>query len=185
MTLHNKEDILYFLFSATFYTRSCQAKATVLVNTGAAGNFMNLALAQFLDLSLLPPQSLIAASKVLVLSHPLTNPLSYCTVLHIFVSKFSTIEDLLYPVIVGVGWWRCHLVHIDCLTNKLHFLLDGSLGSFLLLPLGWNLLRLACLLRQPQSLLLSLLLCQPSLIPSRKPLTLPCLLPSPHTLAIT
>ncbi|KAJ9059558.1 hypothetical protein DSO57_1001100 [Entomophthora muscae] len=55
-----------------------------------------------------------------------------------FVSKFSTVEDLLYPVIVGVGWWQHHLVQIDCLTNELHFLLDGCPGSFPLLPLGWE-----------------------------------------------
>ncbi|KAJ9068625.1 hypothetical protein DSO57_1026688 [Entomophthora muscae] len=48
-------------------------------------------------------------------------------------------EDLLYPVIVDVGWWRRHLVQIDCLTNKLHFLLDRCPGSFPLLPLGWEL----------------------------------------------
>ncbi|KAJ9062113.1 hypothetical protein DSO57_1014184 [Entomophthora muscae] len=28
---------------------------------------------------------------------------------------------------------------IDCLTNELHFLLDGCPGSFPLLPLGWEL----------------------------------------------
>ncbi|KAJ9061583.1 hypothetical protein DSO57_1019034 [Entomophthora muscae] len=99
---------------------------------------MDLALAQSLGLSLLPPQSLIAASQVPVLSYPLTNPLSYCTGSHVFVSKFFTVEDLLYPVIVGVGWWRCHLVQIDCLTNKLHFLLDRCPRSFPLLPLGWE-----------------------------------------------
>ncbi|KAJ9086660.1 retrotransposon-like protein 1 [Entomophthora muscae] len=99
---------------------------------------MDLALAQSLGLSLLPPQSLIAASQVPVLSYPLTNPLSCCTGSHVFVSKFSAVEDLLYPVIVGVGWWRRHLVQIDCLTNKLHFSLDRCPGFFPLLPLGWE-----------------------------------------------
>ncbi|KAJ9084744.1 hypothetical protein DSO57_1021102 [Entomophthora muscae] len=99
---------------------------------------MDLELAQSLGLSLLTPQSLIAASKVPVLSYLLTKPLSYCTGSHVFVSKFSAVEDLLYPVIVGVGWWRRHLVQIDCLTNKLHFLLDGLLGSFPLLPFEWE-----------------------------------------------
>ncbi|KAJ9066802.1 hypothetical protein DSO57_1006093 [Entomophthora muscae] len=99
---------------------------------------MDLALAQSLGFSLLSPQSLIAASQVPVLSYPLTNPLSYCTGSHVFMSKFSAVEDLLYPVIVGVGWWQRHLVQIDCLTNKLHFLLDRSPGSFPLLPLGWE-----------------------------------------------
>ncbi|KAJ9066577.1 retrotransposon-like protein 1 [Entomophthora muscae] len=110
----------------------------VLVDTGAAGNFMDLALAQSLGLPLLPPQSLIATSKVLALSYSLTNPLSYCTGSHVFVSKFSAVEDLLYPVIVGVGWWQRHLVKIDCLTKELHFLLDRSLGYFPLLPSGWE-----------------------------------------------
>ncbi|KAJ9071162.1 hypothetical protein DSO57_1000167 [Entomophthora muscae] len=98
---------------------------------------MDLALAQSLGLSLLPPQSLIAASNVPVLSYPLTNPLSYCTGSHVFVGKFSAVEDLLYPIIVGVGWWQRHLVKIDCLTNELHFFLDRSPGSSPL-PLGWE-----------------------------------------------
>ncbi|KAJ9060921.1 hypothetical protein DSO57_1025784 [Entomophthora muscae] len=181
LTLQNKEDLSYFLFTATFITKSCQAKATVLVDTGAAGNFMDLALPQSLGLSFLPPQSLIAASQVPVLSYPLTNPLSYCTGSHVFVSKFSTVEDLLYPVIVGVGWWQHHLVQIDCLTNKLHFLLDGYPGSFS--PWGGNRLSHAYPLWQPLSLLLSLLPFWPSLPPSRTPLTLPFPMPSLHTLA--
>ncbi|KAJ9069303.1 hypothetical protein DSO57_1019866 [Entomophthora muscae] len=86
---------------------------------------MDLALAQSLGLSLLP----------LIVS---LLPASYCTGSHKFVSKFSAVEDLLYPVIVGVGWWQCHLVQIDCLTNELHFLLDGCPGSFPLLPSGWE-----------------------------------------------
>ncbi|KAJ9083337.1 retrotransposon-like protein 1 [Entomophthora muscae] len=182
LTLQNKEDLSYFLFTATFYTRSHQAKATVLVDTGAADNFMDLALAHSLGLSLLPPQSLIAASKVPVLSYPLTNPLSYFTGSHVFVSKFSAVEDLLYPVIMGVGWWRRHLVQIDCLTNKLHFLLHGCPGSFPLLPSGWeppeSCLSLAATPVSP----LSPLSFRPSLLPSRTPLTLPFPVPSLHTL---
>ncbi|KAJ9054806.1 hypothetical protein DSO57_1010441 [Entomophthora muscae] len=80
----------------------------------------------------------MAASKVPVLSYPLPNPLSYYTGSHVFVSKFSAVEDLLYPVIVGVGWWQRHLVHIDCLNNELHFLLDEVPGFFPLLPSGWE-----------------------------------------------
>ncbi|KAJ9078534.1 hypothetical protein DSO57_1005975 [Entomophthora muscae] len=182
LTLQNKEDLSYFLFTATFYIKSCQAKATVLVETGAAGNFMDLALAQSLGLSLLPPQSLIAASQVPVLSYPLTNPLSYCTGSHVFVSKFSAVEDLLYPVIVGVGWWQRHLVQIDCLTNKLHLLLDGRPGSFPLLPPGRNCQSHAYLLQLLQSLLLNPLPCRPYWFPSRTPLTLPFPAPSFHTL---
>ncbi|KAJ9086124.1 retrotransposon-like protein 1 [Entomophthora muscae] len=182
LTLQNKEDLSYFLVTTTFYTRSCQAKATVLVDTDAAGNFMDLTLAHSLGLSLLPPQSLIAASKVPVLSYPLTNPLINCTGSHVFVSKFSAVEDLLYPVIVGVGWWQCHLVQIDCLTNKLHFLLDRCPGSFPLLSLGWeppeSCLSLAATPVSP----LSPLFFWPSLLPSRTPLTLPFPVPSLYTL---
>ncbi|KAJ9067127.1 hypothetical protein DSO57_1003039 [Entomophthora muscae] len=181
LTLQNKEDLSYFLFNATFYTKSRLAKATVLVDTGAAGKFMDLALAQSLGLSFLPSQSLIAASQVLVLSYPLTNLLSYCTGSHMFVSKFSAMEDLLYPIIVGMGWWWRHLVQIDCLTNKLHFLLDGCLGSFPLLPSGWVCLSHACLLQQLQSLPLSPLPFWLSFLPSRTLLTLPFPMPSPHT----
>ncbi|KAJ9089972.1 hypothetical protein DSO57_1007538 [Entomophthora muscae] len=135
----------------------------ILVKTGAVGNFMGLTLAQSLGLSLPPPQSLIAASKVPVLSYPVTNPLSYCTGSHVFVSKFSAVKDLLYPIIVGVGWWRRHLVQIDCLTNKLHFSLDGSLGSFPLLPLGW----------EPPELCLSL---AATLVSPPEPFVLPAIL---------
>ncbi|KAJ9066246.1 hypothetical protein DSO57_1011573 [Entomophthora muscae] len=46
--------------------------------------------------------------------------------------------DGTYGIPMGVGWWQRHLVQIDCLTNKLHFLLDGCPGSFPLLPLGWE-----------------------------------------------
>ncbi|KAJ9059652.1 hypothetical protein DSO57_1039286 [Entomophthora muscae] len=183
LTLQNKEDLSYFFFTATFYTKSCQAKATVLVDMGAAGNFMDLALAQSLGLSLLPPQSLIAASQVPVLSYPLTNPLSYCTGSHVFVSKFSAVEDLLYPVIVGVGWWRRHLVQLDCLTNSFTSCWMGARAPSPFFLWGGNRLSCACLLRQPQSLLLSPLPSWPSLLPLRTPLTLPSPVPSPHTLA--
>ncbi|KAJ9059520.1 hypothetical protein DSO57_1001591 [Entomophthora muscae] len=55
-----------------------------------------------------------------------------------FVSKFSAVEDLLYPVIVGVGWWQRYPVQIECLINKLYFFLDGFPGSFPLPPLSWE-----------------------------------------------
>ncbi|KAJ9071964.1 hypothetical protein DSO57_1032071 [Entomophthora muscae] len=61
---------------------------------------------------------------------------------HVFLSKFSTVEDLLYPVIVEVGWWRRHLVHIDVLSNNLHFSLDCTPGFFSLLLLGEDPLKL-------------------------------------------
>ncbi|KAJ9076440.1 retrotransposon-like protein 1 [Entomophthora muscae] len=135
LALQNKEDLSYFLFNATFYTKFQKAKTTVLVDTGAGRNFMDLGLAQSLGLLLLP-QTPVDASKVPVLCYPLFKPLSYCTGNHVFVSKFSAIEDLLYPVIVGMEWWRRHLVQIDVLSNKLHFLLDGAPGFLLLLLPG-------------------------------------------------
>ncbi|KAJ9069523.1 hypothetical protein DSO57_1017682 [Entomophthora muscae] len=78
----------------------------------------------------------MAASKVPILCYPLSKPLSYCTGNHVFVSKFSAVEDLLYPVIVGVGWWRHYLVQIDVLSNELHFFLNGVPSFFSLLLLG-------------------------------------------------
>ncbi|KAJ9072149.1 hypothetical protein DSO57_1030310 [Entomophthora muscae] len=183
LTLQNKENLSYFLFIATFYTRFCQAKATALVDTGAVGNFMDLKLAQSLGLSLLPPQSLIGASKLLVLSYPLTNPLSYCTGSHVFVSKFSAVEDLLYTVIVGMGWWRCHLVQIDASSTSSNSCWTDPQAPSPFSPWGGSCLSHACLLRQPWSLLLSPLPFRPSLLPSRTPLTLPCPVPSLHTLS--
>ncbi|KAJ9074684.1 hypothetical protein DSO57_1004134 [Entomophthora muscae] len=38
LALQNKEDLSYFLFNATFYTKSQKAKATFLVDTGAGRN---------------------------------------------------------------------------------------------------------------------------------------------------
>ncbi|KAJ9050550.1 hypothetical protein DSO57_1013563 [Entomophthora muscae] len=66
---------------------------------------------------------------------------------HVFVSKFSAVEDLLYPVIVEVGWWRRHLVQIDVLSNELHFSLNGAPGFFLLLLLGEDPPKLCLLLK--------------------------------------
>ncbi|KAJ9051529.1 hypothetical protein DSO57_1003878 [Entomophthora muscae] len=182
LTLQNKEDLSYFLFTATFYTKSRQAKATVLVDTGAAGNFMDLALAQSLGLSLLPPQSLIAASQVPVLSYPFTNPLSYCTGSHVFVSKFSAMEDLLYPVIVGMGWWRRHLVRLTASPTSFTSCWTGVLGHSPSFPRGGNCQSHAYLLQILQSLLPTPLPCWPYWLPSRTPLTLPFPAPSLHTL---
>ncbi|KAJ9089691.1 hypothetical protein DSO57_1010188 [Entomophthora muscae] len=184
LTLQNKEDCSYLLFTATFYTKSRQAKATGLVDTGAAGNFMNLALAQSLGLSLLPPQSLIAASQVPVISYPLTNPLSYCIGSHVFVSKFSAVEDLLYPVIVGVGgdngatWCRLNVSPTSFTSRWMGVQVPSPFS-----PWGGNPLSHAYLLQQPQSPP-SPLPFQPSFLPSRTPLTLPFPAPSFHTLVI-
>ncbi|KAJ9053212.1 hypothetical protein DSO57_1026436 [Entomophthora muscae] len=45
-------------------------------------------------------------------------------------------DDLLFPVILGVGWWCQHQVHIDRASNELHFSLDGSAGVLSLLKPG-------------------------------------------------
>ncbi|KAJ9086032.1 hypothetical protein DSO57_1008261 [Entomophthora muscae] len=45
LALQNKENFYCFLFNATFYTKSWKANATVLVDTGAGRNFMDLGLA--------------------------------------------------------------------------------------------------------------------------------------------
>ncbi|KAJ9085637.1 hypothetical protein DSO57_1012009 [Entomophthora muscae] len=139
---------------------------------------MDLSLAQFLGL-LLPPQTLVAASKVPVLCYPLSKLLSYFTGNHVFVSKFSAIEDLLYPVIVGVGWWRRHLVQINVLSNKLHFLLDGTPGFFLLLLLGEDPLSCVYHSRLCRKLLLPLF-CPACWLSTMTPLTLSCQTSSPH-----
>ncbi|KAJ9088549.1 hypothetical protein DSO57_1021929 [Entomophthora muscae] len=100
LALQNKENLSCFLFNTQ------KAKATVLIDTGVAENFMDLSLAQSLGLLLFLPDS------------------PGCR---------QAVKDLLYPVIVGVGWWRCHLVQIDVLSNKLYFSLYGVSGFFLLL----------------------------------------------------
>ncbi|KAJ9066604.1 hypothetical protein DSO57_1007946 [Entomophthora muscae] len=48
----------------------------------------------------------------------------------------TTVDDLLFPVILGVGWWRRHQVHIDGPENELHFSLDNSAGVLSLLKPG-------------------------------------------------
>ncbi|KAJ9061616.1 Retrotransposon-derived protein peg10 [Entomophthora muscae] len=160
LALQNKEYLSYFLFNPTFYPKSWKAKTTVLVDTGAGGNFMDLSLAQSLGLLLSPPR-------------PLWPLVSYCMGNHVFVRKFSAVEDLLYPVIVGVGWWRRHLVQIDVLSNKLHFLLDGAPSFFLLLLLGEDPPSRAYHSRLCQKLFL-LLFCPTCWLPTRMPLMLPC-----------
>ncbi|KAJ9058290.1 hypothetical protein DSO57_1013776 [Entomophthora muscae] len=136
LSMQNKEDLSYFLLNATFYTRTRKAKVTVLIDTGAAGNFMNRTLARSMDLTCLGPKELLGASKVPVTAYPVSKPLSYYTDNHVFVSRFLAVNDLLFPVILGVGWWRRHQVHIERPENELHFSLDGSAGVLSLLKPG-------------------------------------------------
>ncbi|KAJ9050993.1 hypothetical protein DSO57_1009076 [Entomophthora muscae] len=136
LSMKNKENLSYFLLHATFYTHTRKAKVTVLIDTGAAGNFMNHTLARSMDLTCLGPKELLGASKVPVMAYPVSKPLSYCTGSHVFVSRLSAVYDLLLPVILGVGWWRRHQVHIDGPANELHFSLDNSAGVLSLLKPG-------------------------------------------------
>ncbi|KAJ9053629.1 hypothetical protein DSO57_1022535 [Entomophthora muscae] len=136
LSMQNKEDLSYFLLKATFYTCTRKAKVTVLIDTGVAGNFMNHTLARSMDLTCLGPKELLGASKVSVTAYPVSKPLSYCTGSHVFVSRFLAVNDLLFPVILGVGWWCWHQVHIDGPANELNFSLDNSTGVLSLLKPG-------------------------------------------------
>ncbi|KAJ9063460.1 hypothetical protein DSO57_1000050 [Entomophthora muscae] len=97
---------------------------------------MNCTLARSMDLTCLGPKELLGASKVPVTAYPISKPLSYCTDSHVFVSRFLAVDDLLFPVILGVGWWCQHQVHIDRPANELHFSLDNSAGVLSLLKPG-------------------------------------------------
>ncbi|KAJ9057678.1 hypothetical protein DSO57_1020414 [Entomophthora muscae] len=132
LSMQNKEDLSYFLLNATFYTHTRKAKVTVLIDTGVAGNFMNHTLARSMDLTCLGPKELLGVSKVQVTAYPVSKPPSYCTGNYVFVSRFLAVNDLLFPVILGVGWWRRHQVHIDGPENELHFSLDNSAGVLFL-----------------------------------------------------
>ncbi|KAJ9048701.1 hypothetical protein DSO57_1032384 [Entomophthora muscae] len=136
LSMQNKEDLSYFLLNATFYTRTRKAKVTVLIDTGAVGNLMNCTLARSMDLTCLGPKEFLGASKVPVMIYPVSKPLSYCTGSHVFVSRFLAVDDLLFSVILGVGRWRRHQVHIDGPVNELHFSLDNSTGVLSLLKPG-------------------------------------------------
>ncbi|KAJ9087116.1 hypothetical protein DSO57_1036510 [Entomophthora muscae] len=136
LSMQNKEDLSYFLLNTTFYTHTRKAKVTVLIDTGAAGNFMNRTLVRSMDLTCLGPKELLGASKAPVTAYPVSKPLSYCTSNRVFVSRFLAVDDPLFHVILGVGWWRWHQVHIDGPENELHFSLDGSAGVLSLLKPG-------------------------------------------------
>ncbi|KAJ9076912.1 hypothetical protein DSO57_1021766 [Entomophthora muscae] len=136
LSMQNKEDLSYFLLNATFYTHTRKTKVTVLIGTGAVDNFMNCTLARSMDLTCLGPKELLGASKVSVMAYSVSKPLSYCTGSHVLVSRFSAVDDLLFPVILGVGWWRQHQGHIDGPANELYFSLDNSVGVLYLLKPG-------------------------------------------------
>ncbi|KAJ9052671.1 hypothetical protein DSO57_1032047 [Entomophthora muscae] len=136
LSMQNKEDLSYFLLNVTFYTHTRKAKVTVLIDTGAAGNFMNHTLTRSMDLTWLGPKELLGTSKVPVTAYPVSKPLSYCTGSHVFVSRFLAVDDLLFHVILEVGWWHRHQVHIEGPANELHFSLDSSAGVLSLLKPG-------------------------------------------------
>ncbi|KAJ9072590.1 hypothetical protein DSO57_1025970 [Entomophthora muscae] len=101
------KDLSYFLLNATFYTHTRKAKVTVLIDTGAAGNFMNRTLARSMDLTCLGPKELLGATD----SQP--------WMIYYFLSSLEWVGN------AGIRP-----------ENELHFSLGGSSGVLSLLKPG-------------------------------------------------
>ena len=129
----NKVNLAYFLFTATIRSPTREARVTVLVDTGASGNFIDMRLARSLELNLAPIDHVLGASSEPMQCATSLDPLVIAANGHCFTETVRAIPGLIYPLIVGVGWWRENAVRIDLENDLIWFTSPGSSGSIPLL----------------------------------------------------
>ena len=98
----------YFVLSAVFPSQPHGVSALALVDTGASCNFISTEVADWLGITYTPGSTVTGGASQAFTSYVLPHPLSFLIDDIPFTDEFLVVKDLLYPVILGVNWWRIH-----------------------------------------------------------------------------
>lgn len=109
----NEVNLTYFLCSEEISSPSCSAKVTVLVGSGASGNFIDMWLAPFLGLDLAPKEHVLGASSESMQCAVSMDLLHIKAAESCFQEPVWAIPGLIYSLVVGVGWWSDHVIQIN------------------------------------------------------------------------
>lgn len=97
-----------FLLSAKISSQTLTAKFTVLLDTRASGNFINMRLTRSLDLKLAPEKQVLGATSNPTQCTSSRDPLLIKAASQCFQELVRDIPDLMYPFIVDLVCWRDH-----------------------------------------------------------------------------
>ncbi|KAJ9078235.1 hypothetical protein DSO57_1008623 [Entomophthora muscae] len=92
-------------------------------HTGAKVNFISIGLAERLGLDLIPGGLVKGGNSATFRSLDLSKPLVFSVGNHTFTERFCAAKNLVYHVILGIGWWRkynvaSHLKSISLLLTS-------------------------------------------------------------------
>lgn len=121
LPLANKVNLAYLLLTVNISSSTRTAQVTVLFDTGASGNFIDMRLARSLELGLSPEKHVLGASSELMQCASSRDLLVIEASGHSFSEPFQAIPDLIFPLIVGFRWWRENAVQIDLYKNVIMF----------------------------------------------------------------
>lgn len=102
----NKVNLAHFLLTANISSHTRTSQVTVLVDTRALFNFIDMRLARSLELDLASEGHVLGASSELIEFASSLNLLYIKASGHTFSEPLQAIPGLIYPLIVEAGWWR-------------------------------------------------------------------------------
>ena len=120
----NKPHSGYLLLLVTIPSPTGTTQVHALVDTGATSNFLSLDLAETLGLDLSPGTMVKGGASQPFCSLSVQRPVSFAVHTSVFTCRFLAVKDLLYPMILGIEWWRRHAIQPLLETNEL-LLTDG------------------------------------------------------------
>ncbi|KAJ9073774.1 hypothetical protein DSO57_1012765 [Entomophthora muscae] len=131
--LINKEFSGYFLLLVSFPLFTPFPEVHTLVDTGAKVNFISISLAERLGLDLHPGGLVKGGNSTTFCSLDVSKPLVFQVGNHTFTKWFCVVKDLVYPVILGIEWWRKYNVASHLKSDSL--ILTPPASNPFLLPL--------------------------------------------------
>ncbi|KAJ9075032.1 hypothetical protein DSO57_1000316 [Entomophthora muscae] len=159
--LINKELSGYFLLLVSFLSYASTSVVHTLVDTGAKVNFISIGLAEKLGLNLIQEGLVKGGNYTTFCSLNVSKPLVFSVGNHTFTKRFYAVKNLVYLVILGIGWWKRYNFASHLKSNLLLLILPA--GVSFSLPL------LDALLCEDDS---SLALCD-QMVPPSNPTPLP------------
>lgn len=102
--IQNKSDSQYFLLPIFIPTKGVFVSTTALVDTGATHNFIDSKLTRVSNYKLDDTTSWEGSAVHSFFAHKLKKAKIICSGSVIFTDKFWAVDNLIYPIILGVQW---------------------------------------------------------------------------------